>query len=158
MSCTDSLLTFHHLIPFQYFRAFGDLDLDFLVVSLRPLSLVPVSLVSLVSLLSLETSDHAAEKFDFDTVTLRDRDRPCDPRDLTDLDLNDCPVSSCVRWRTWMSNLASKLGQIGPKWEKYGTFLDQISVHLEPRGFVTFCANLTHFGAKTNNSVSQITE
>ena len=28
-----------------------------------------------------------------------------------------------------MSNLASKLGQIGPKWDKSGTFLRSVSVH-----------------------------
>ena len=54
----------------------------------------------------------------------------------------------------------SKVGQIGPKWDKSGAFSDQISVHLAPRrqihwnliwkspGFVPFGANLTHFGGK----------
>ena len=54
----------------------------------------------------------------------------------------------------------SKVGQIGPKWDKSGAFSDQISVHLaqgrqmhwnqiwKSPGFVTFRANLTHFGAK----------
>ena len=54
----------------------------------------------------------------------------------------------------------TKVGQIGPKWDKPGTFSDQISVHLAPRapnalksdlkkpGFVPFGANLTHFEAK----------
>ena len=55
----------------------------------------------------------------------------------------------------------SKVGQIGPKWDKSGTFSDQISVHLarssqmywnliwKSPGFVPFWANLTHFGAKS---------
>ena len=54
----------------------------------------------------------------------------------------------------------SKVGQIGPKWDKSGAFSDQISVHLAPprqmhwnliwksHGFVPYGANLTHFGAK----------
>ena len=47
----------------------------------------------------------------------------------------------------------SKVGQIGPSWDKSGTFSDQISVHLAP-GFVPFGANLTHFGAKPTIPVS----
>ena len=39
----------------------------------------------------------------------------------------------------------TKVGQIGPKWDKSGAFSDQVSVHLAP---VPFGANLTHFGAK----------
>ena len=54
----------------------------------------------------------------------------------------------------------SKLGQIRSKWDKTGTFSDQISVHLarssqmywnliwKSPGFVPFEINLTHFGAK----------
>ena len=43
----------------------------------------------------------------------------------------------------------SKVGQIGPKWDKSGAFSDQISVHLarEPR-IRPIWATLTHFGAK----------
>ena len=54
----------------------------------------------------------------------------------------------------------AKLGQIGPKWDKPGTFSDKISVglhcgtvrpnvlksDLKKFGFVPFWANLTHFG------------
>ena len=53
-----------------------------------------------------------------------------------------------------------KVGQIGTKWDKSGSFSDQISEHLARErqmlwnlirkgpGFVPFGANLTHFGAK----------
>ena len=42
-----------------------------------------------------------------------------------------------------MLGLAPKVGQIGPKWDKSGTFSDQISVH-----FGSKWAILTHFGRK----------
>ena len=53
-----------------------------------------------------------------------------------------------------------KVGQIGPKWDKSGTFSDQISVRFGARanmnwnliwkipGFVPFAANLANFWAK----------
>ena len=34
--------------------------------------------------------------------------------------------------RTRDARFGSKVGQIGPKWDKSGAFLDQISVHLAP--------------------------
>ena len=33
--------------------------------------------------------------------------------------------------------LGFKVGQIGPKWDKFGAFSDQISVHLAPRAKCT---------------------
>ena len=44
----------------------------------------------------------------------------------------------------------SKVGQIGPKWDKSGTFSDQISMKSDVKipGFVQFVANLTLFGGK----------
>ena len=36
-------------------------------------------------------------------------------------------------YQTEMANLASKLGQIGPKWDKSGTFYDQFKYILAPR-------------------------
>ena len=47
----------------------------------------------------------------------------------------------------------SKVGQIGPKWDKSGAFSDQISVHLargiwKNAGFVALCANLAYFWTK----------
>ena len=31
----------------------------------------------------------------------------------------------------WLTRCGPKMGQIGPKWDKAGTFSDQISVHFE---------------------------
>ena len=50
-----------------------------------------------------------------------------------------------------MSGLTAKL-QIDPKWDKSGTFSDQISVHfgaVRSPGFVPFGTNLAHLGPKS---------
>ena len=50
----------------------------------------------------------------------------------------------------------AKVGPIGPKWNKSGTFSDQISVHFgldigsEIQAFVPFEVNLIHFGVKSD--------
>ena len=49
-----------------------------------------------------------------------------------------------------------KVGQIVPKWNKYGTYTGQISVHFwlsliwKSPGLVKFAANLIFFGAKSD--------
>ena len=63
-----------------------------------------------------------------------------------------------------MARFGPKVGQIGPKWDKSGTFSDQISVHFNSKSsksqdllksdligprFVSFGSNLTHFGPKS---------
>ena len=63
-----------------------------------------------------------------------------------------------VRSIVWMSNLASKLGQIGPKWDKFGTFKDQFLSQIVlklifkiPR-FVPLGVNLTQYVGNTDSS------
>ena len=54
----------------------------------------------------------------------------------------------------------SKVGQIGPKWDKSGAFSDQISVHLAPRAKCTEiwsekATDLSHLGSKSDPLWSQ---
>ena len=47
------------------------------------------------------------------------------------LDISDRDkVKSTNKLRVWVTRLGPKMGQIGLKWDKSGTFSDQISVHL----------------------------
>ena len=58
-----------------------------------------------------------------------------------------------------------KVGQIGPKWDKSGTYPDKLLVHfgaalksdLKSPGFVLFGANLTHFGSNSGHPGSYLT-
>jgi len=57
----------------------------------------------------------------------------------------------------WMTRCGPKVSQIGSKLDKSGTFSDQISVHFgssrsEKSRFLSFGANLTHFGSKSDIS------
>ena len=43
----------------------------------------------------------------------------------------------------WVTKLGPKMGQIGPKWDKSGTFSDQISVHFGAQLYPTVPRLLT---------------
>ena len=51
----------------------------------------------------------------------------------------------------------SKVGQIGPKWDKSGTFSDQISVHLAPMGpiWLTLEPNLPSLDVRSHQLLIQ---
>ena len=57
-------------------------------------------------------------------------------------------LATCVLFTRYVK-VGSKVGQIGRKWDKSGTFFSEsqnvLKLILKSRGFVPFRANLTHF-------------
>ena len=55
------------------------------------------------------------------------------------------------KWQGWQIYAGTKWVRLAQKWDKSGTFSDQISVHFgSVSRFVLFRANLTHFAAKSD--------